>query len=96
MIHQVGGSLYRCRLRSVTVPVMQTDMSFWESLVFADTGDLDVQAVTAAFGTVEVLVAGRAAAARCPQCGSVSEQVHDRDQRRVKDSRSAGRASGSS
>ncbi|MER7220439.1 MULTISPECIES: hypothetical protein [Streptomyces] len=33
---------------------MQTDAPFWDSLVFDGIDDVDVEAVTAAFGTVEV------------------------------------------
>ncbi|MFF8880772.1 ISL3 family transposase [Streptomyces flaveolus] len=44
-----------------------------------------VEAVAAAFGTVEVVARGRAAAAACPDCGRFSDRVHDRYQRRLKD-----------
>ncbi|MFK0223684.1 hypothetical protein ACIQWN_36550 [Streptomyces vinaceus] len=39
---------------------MQTDAPFWDSLVFAGIDDVDVEAVTTAFGTVEALARGRA------------------------------------
>ncbi|MFE5739694.1 transposase family protein [Streptomyces celluloflavus] len=64
---------------------MQADTSFWDSLVFDGIGEVDVEAVTAAFGTVEVLARGRAAGAACPDCGRFSDRVHDRCQRRLKD-----------
>lgn len=68
------------------VLVMQTDApSFWDSLVFDGIDDVDVEAVTAAFGTVEVAARGRASGAACPDCGCLSDRVHDRYQRRLKD-----------
>ncbi|MET7853791.1 ISL3 family transposase [Streptomyces avermitilis] len=63
---------------------MQTDAPFWDSLVF-DGIDVDVETVTAAFGTVEVVARGRATEAACPDCGRFSGRVHDRYQRRLKD-----------
>ncbi len=47
------------------VLVMQTDTPFWGSLVFEGIDEVDVEAVTAAFGTVEVMARGRAAGAAC-------------------------------
>ncbi|MFE9790283.1 hypothetical protein ACFYRL_00885 [Streptomyces goshikiensis] len=41
----------------MTVLVMQTDAPFWDSLVFEGIEDVDVEPVTAAFGTVEVVSA---------------------------------------
>ncbi|MDX3771766.1 MULTISPECIES: ISL3 family transposase [unclassified Streptomyces] len=64
---------------------MQTDAPFWDSLVFDGIDDVDVEAVSAAFGTVEVVARGRAAGAACPDCGRFSDRVHDRYQRRLKD-----------
>ncbi|MFE7809717.1 ISL3 family transposase [Streptomyces sp. NPDC057430] len=64
---------------------MQTDAPFWDSLVFEGIDEVDVEAVTAAFGTVEVAARGRAAAAACPDCGRFSDRIHDRYQRRLKD-----------
>ncbi|MEW2253052.1 ISL3 family transposase [Streptomyces sp. NPDC006975] len=64
---------------------MQTDALFWDSLVFEGIDEVEVEAVTAAFGTVEVMARGRAAAAACPDCGSFSDRIHDRYQRRLKD-----------
>ncbi|MFK0047580.1 ISL3 family transposase [Streptomyces sp. NPDC090741] len=64
---------------------MQTDAPFWNSLVFEGIDDVDVEAVTSAFGTVEVVARGRAAGATCPDCGRFSKRVHDRYQRRLKD-----------
>ncbi|MFD8542067.1 ISL3 family transposase [Streptomyces rubrogriseus] len=77
----------RCsgRLWAVMVLVMQTDAPFWDSLVFDGTDDVDVEAVSAAFGTVEVVARGRVAGAACPDCGRFSDRVHDRYQRRLKD-----------
>ncbi|MFD3838848.1 hypothetical protein ACFWWC_21725 [Streptomyces sp. NPDC058642] len=45
----------------VMVLVMQTDALFWDSLVFHGIDDVDVEAVTAAFGRVEVAASNRAA-----------------------------------
>lgn len=64
---------------------MQAEASFWDSLVSAGIYDLDVEAVTAAFGAVDVMARGRAAGAACPDCGRFSGQVHDSHQRRLKD-----------
>ncbi|MDX3133077.1 ISL3 family transposase [Streptomyces europaeiscabiei] len=64
---------------------MQADISFWDSLVFAGIDDVNVEAVTAAFGTVDVVARGRAAGAACPDCGRFSGRVHDSYQRTVKD-----------
>ncbi|MFJ5731518.1 transposase family protein [Streptomyces paradoxus] len=73
------------QLQTVMVLVMQTDAPFWDSLVFEGIDDVDVEAVTAAFGTVEVAARGRAAGAACPDCGRFSDRVHHRYQRRLKD-----------
>ncbi|MCX4546628.1 ISL3 family transposase [Streptomyces sp. NBC_01565] len=51
----------------------------------SDGAAVDVEAVTAAFGTVEVAARGRAAGAACPDCSRFSDRVHDRYQRRLKD-----------
>ncbi|MGW2938826.1 ISL3 family transposase [Streptomyces sp. NPDC001156] len=67
------------------VLVMLTNAAFWDSLVFAGIDDLDVEAVTAAFGTVEVVARGRMPGAECPDCGRFSDRVHDRYQRGLKD-----------
>ncbi|MFE2288675.1 ISL3 family transposase [Streptomyces sp. NPDC059443] len=64
---------------------MLTDAPFWHSLVFEGIDDVDVEAVTAAFGTVEVAARGRAAGSVCPDCGRFSDRVHDRYQHRLKD-----------
>ncbi|WP_258053848.1 ISL3 family transposase [Streptomyces sp. Ru72] len=64
---------------------MQADAPFWDSLVFAGIDDVEVEAVTAAFSTVEVVARGRAAGAACPDYGRFSDRVHDRYQRRLKD-----------
>lgn len=84
-LRQVCGRLPHSRLWPVTVLVMQADTSFWDSLVFAGIDDVDVETVTAAFGTVDVVARGRAAGAACPDCGRFSARVHDSYQRRVKD-----------
>ena len=67
------------------VLVMQTDAPFWDSLVFDGIDEVEVEAVTVAFGTVEVVARGRAAGAACPDCGCFADRVHDRYQRRLKD-----------
>lgn len=64
---------------------MQADSSFWDSLVFDGIGDVEVETVTAAFGTVDVVARGRAAGAACPGCGRFSGRVHDSYHRRLKD-----------
>ncbi|MFF2964557.1 transposase family protein [Streptomyces sp. NPDC057963] len=64
---------------------MQADGSFWDSLVFDGIDDVDVEAVTAAFGTVDVTARGRAAGAACPDCGRFSGRVHDSYQRKLQD-----------
>jgi hypothetical protein len=58
----------------------QTDAPFWDSLVYDGMDDVDVEAVTAAFGRVEVGTQGRAAGGLCPDCGRFSDRVHDRYQ----------------
>ena len=65
--------------------VMQADASFWDSLVFAGIDDVDVGAVTAASGAIDVMARGRAAGAACPDCGRFSDRVHYSYQRRPKD-----------
>ncbi|MFJ8982996.1 ISL3 family transposase [Streptomyces sp. NPDC102282] len=64
---------------------MQTDAPFWDSLVFDGIDDVEVEAVTVAFGTVEVVARGRMTGAACPDCGRFADRVHDRYQRRLKD-----------
>lgn len=59
-------------------------MRCWDSLVFDGIDDVDVEAVTVAFGTVDVVAKGRAAGAACPDCGRFSDRVHDCYQRRLK------------
>jgi len=83
-LHQVWAYLPRGLLRRVTVLLMQTE-SFWESLVFDRVDDVGIDAVSAAFGTVEVTARGRVAGAACPDCGHHSRRVHDCYQRRLKD-----------
>ncbi|WP_234314260.1 MULTISPECIES: transposase family protein [unclassified Streptomyces] len=53
--------------------------------MFAGIDDVDVETVTAAPGTVEVVARGREAEAACPDCGCFSDRVHDRYQRELKD-----------
>ena len=67
------------------VLVMQTDASFWDSLVFDGIDDLVVEVVTAAFGTVDVVARGRAAWAACPDCRRFSDRVHDSYQRGLRE-----------
>ncbi|MGW5782098.1 hypothetical protein [Streptomyces sp. NPDC003863] len=55
---------------------MQTDAPFWDSLVFDGIDEVGVEAVTAAFGMVEVVARGRAAGSACPNCGCFSDRVH--------------------
>ncbi|MFD0337203.1 ISL3 family transposase [Streptomyces sp. NPDC127117] len=64
---------------------MQTDAPSWDSLVFEGIDEVDIEAVAAAFGTVEVVARGRAAGAACPDCGRFSDRFHDRYQPRLKD-----------
>ncbi|MEU6053170.1 transposase family protein [Streptomyces xanthochromogenes] len=64
---------------------MQTDAPFWDSLVFDGIDNVDVEAVTATFGTVEVAARGHSVGAPCPDCGRFSDRVHDRYQRRLRD-----------
>ncbi|MDX2705638.1 transposase family protein [Streptomyces sp. PA03-6a] len=63
---------------------MQTD-TLWDLLAFEGIEEVEVEAVTAAFGTVEVVASGRAVAVACPDCGLFSDRVHDRYQRRLRD-----------
>ncbi|MBB6440033.1 transposase family protein [Streptomyces candidus] len=58
---------------------------FWDSLVFDGIDEVEVKAFAAGFGTVEVVAKGRAAGAACPDCGRLSDRVHGRCQRRLKD-----------
>ncbi|MFF9778478.1 ISL3 family transposase [Streptomyces sp. NPDC013978] len=69
----------------MTVLVMQADAMFWDSLVFDGIDGVEVEAVTAAFGTVDITARGRPAGAECPDCGRSSARVHDSYQRRLKD-----------
>jgi transposase len=64
---------------------MQADSSFWDSLVFDGIDDMDVEAATAVFGSVDIVARGRAVGAVCPDCGRFSGRVHDSYQRRLKD-----------
>jgi hypothetical protein len=54
--------------------VMQADVSFWDSLAFDGINDVDVEAVIAAFGTVDVVARGRAAEAARPDFGMPSRR----------------------
>ncbi|BBC30454.1 IS6 family transposase [Streptomyces graminofaciens] len=76
----------------MTVLVMQADTTFWDSLVFDGIDGLEVEAVTAVFGTVDVAARGRAAGAACPDCCRFSKRVHDSYQRRLKDLPLAGQS----
>ncbi|MGW7608009.1 transposase family protein [Streptomyces sp. NPDC054766] len=53
--------------------------------MFDGIDDVDVDAVTVSFGTVEVVARGRVAGEACPDCGLFSDRVHDRYRRRLKD-----------
>ncbi|MFE3763625.1 ISL3 family transposase [Streptomyces sp. NPDC059104] len=64
---------------------MQTNALLWSSLAFEEIADVEVEAVTAAFGTIEVEARGHAGGASCPGCGRFSDRVHDRYQRRLRD-----------
>ncbi|MER5278919.1 hypothetical protein ABT025_24670 [Streptomyces sp. NPDC002809] len=64
---------------------MQADTSFWDSLVFDGIDEVDVEAVMAAFGTVEVVVRGRVAGLHVRTARRFSDRVHDRFQPRLKD-----------
>ncbi|MFV2117123.1 hypothetical protein ACE14D_01150 [Streptomyces sp. Act-28] len=66
------------------VLVMQADAPFWDSLVFDGIDEVEIEAVTVAFGAVEVAARGRTAVAACPDCGLFSDRVHDRYQRRLR------------
>ncbi|MFD3844212.1 hypothetical protein ACFWWC_49860 [Streptomyces sp. NPDC058642] len=55
------------RLWTVMVLVMQTDAPFWDSLVFGGIDEVDVEAVTAALGTVEVVADPLQGPVRRPQ-----------------------------
>ncbi|MFD7541577.1 transposase family protein [Streptomyces sp. NPDC059819] len=63
---------------------MQTNALLWGPLVFEGIDDVEIAAVTAAFGTVEVVARGHAGGASCPDCGRFSVRVHDRYQRRLR------------
>ncbi|QUC59160.1 ISL3 family transposase [Streptomyces sp. A2-16] len=69
----------------MTVPVMQTDALFWKTLVFDGVDEVDVEKVTAAFGTIDIVAKGRTTGATCPDCGRPSERVHGSYQRRLRD-----------
>ncbi|MDQ0605473.1 hypothetical protein QF037_009818 [Streptomyces canus] len=62
---------------------MQADSSFWDLLVF-DGIDVDVEAVTAVSGTVDIVARGRVVGALCPDCGRLSDRMHDSYRRRLK------------
>ncbi|MFE9046554.1 transposase family protein [Streptomyces sp. NPDC007818] len=64
---------------------MQTVTPFWDALVSDGTDEVEAEAVTAAFGTVEVAARGRPAGAACPGCGCFSGRFHDRYQRTLRD-----------
>ncbi|MFF4258632.1 transposase family protein [Streptomyces sp. NPDC001663] len=71
---------------------MQADTTFWDSLVFDGIDDVDVDEVTAAFGTVDIAARSRATGAMCPDCGGWSNRVHGSYQRRFKDLPLAGQS----
>ncbi|MEV0177242.1 hypothetical protein AB0I00_39860 [Streptomyces sp. NPDC050803] len=53
---------------------MQTDAPFWKTLVFDGVDAVDVEKVTAAFGTIGIAVKGRAMGA-----GSAARRAERRD-----------------
>ncbi|MFI8003109.1 hypothetical protein [Streptomyces sp. NPDC086010] len=59
---------------------MQTGAPFWNSLVFDGIDKVEVEPVTVAFGTVEVVARGRAAGVVCPDCGRFADRIRDRYQ----------------
>ena len=71
---------------------MQADTTFWDSLVFDGIDDVDAEAVTAAFGTVDIVARDRTAGAVCPDCGCSSDRVHGSYQRRLRDLPLAGKS----
>ncbi|MFE7076947.1 ISL3 family transposase [Streptomyces sp. NPDC057620] len=64
---------------------MQTDALFRKTLVFDGVDEVDVEKVTAAFGTIDIVIKGRTTGATCPDCGCHSERVHGSYQRRLRD-----------
>ncbi|MGW0141738.1 transposase family protein [Streptomyces calvus] len=54
-------------------------------VVFAGIGDVVVEAVSAVFGTVEVVARSCLAGAVCPDCGACSSRVHASYLRKLKD-----------
>ena len=65
---------------------------FWDSLVFDGIDGVDVDAVTVAFGRVDIVARGRATGGVCPDCGRSSNRVHGSYQRRLKDLPLAGQS----
>lgn len=51
---------------------MEADAAFRDSLVINGMDDVDVEAVTAVFGTVDIVARGRAVGAACPDCSRFS------------------------
>ena len=49
---------------------MQTDALFSKTLVFDGIDEMDVEKVTAVFGTIDIVAKGRTPGATCPDCGS--------------------------
>jgi hypothetical protein len=84
-LRQLCGCLGRGRLWPVMVLAMQAGASLRDSVVFDGVDDMDVEAVTAVFGTVDVTARSRTAGAACPACGRFSDRVYDSCQRRLKD-----------
>ncbi|MFF2787481.1 hypothetical protein ACFVT6_12035 [Streptomyces sp. NPDC058049] len=54
---------------------MLTGASFRDAIVFGGVDEVDVEAVTAAFGTVEVVARGRLSGAECPDRGRFSDRL---------------------
>ncbi|MFF4836651.1 hypothetical protein [Streptomyces sp. NPDC001315] len=49
---------------------METDAVFWDPFAFDETDDVNGEAVTAVFGTVDIVARGRAAGAACPDAAA--------------------------
>ena len=58
-LHQVSVFLRRDRPYPVTLLVMEINAVFWHLLVFDSLDDVDVEAVTVGFGTVDVVARRR-------------------------------------
>jgi hypothetical protein len=75
-LHRVSAGHRGRGLRPVTALVMQAHSSFWHLLMFDRIDDVDIEAATAVFGTVDILARAAAGAVR-PGCGPFPHRVHD-------------------